>query len=200
MSAPVRVVCALAALALLASGCDGDADDDRRTESEPVDAPALPPVGWRTVRNAAAGFTVSAPRRWTVATERGSTLIRSDDRLVSVTISADRSEPGRELDAARYARETIRSLPGFRGSLSGRVRRVRSSPYATARVDATGRLRTSPTHQRITVAVFRRPGRVTYSAVVFRNAIVKPRFNDRRIDRLLRSLRAEKPRPERPPS
>lgn len=191
-----RLVCRVAALALLASGCgDGAADDDRRAESEPVDRPALPPAGWRTVRNAAGGFNVSVPKRWSAATKGDSSIIRSDDRLVSVRIGADRSASGRDLPAERYARETIRSLPGFEGRIRRRAGRVRGSPYASARVEAAGRVRASRVRQRITVATFRRPGRVTYSAIVFRNATVRPRFNDRRIDRLLRSFRAEKPRP-----
>ena len=47
--------------------------------------------------------------------------------------------------------------------------------------------------QRITAAVFQRPGRVVYEVLVFRNARVRPRFNDPVVERLLRSFRAQAP-------
>ena len=60
-----------------------------------ADKPAAPPAGWRTVENAAAGFTIAVPRSWAAATKRGATLIRSKDRLVAVTVAADRSPEGK---------------------------------------------------------------------------------------------------------
>jgi hypothetical protein len=47
--------------------------------------------------------------------------------------------------------------------------------------------------QRITIAAFRRPGLVTYTVLVFRNARVRPRFNDPVVNRVLGSLRAQPP-------
>ena len=70
---------------------------------------------------------------------------------------------------------------------------MRGSPYRTARVDARGRVRASKVPQRITAAVYQRPGLVTYAVLVFRNARVRPRFNDPVVERLLRSFRAQAP-------
>ena len=180
---------AVAALTLPIAGCGGGNDEPATTGAETVERPAPPPSGWRTVRNGVAGLTVAVPPRWTAATKRGATLIRSDDRLVSITVAADRTKPGRELAPAQYARQTLESLPKFEGSIRPGTRRVPSSPLESARVEGSGTLSTSRRAQRITVAAFQQPGSVTLVAIVFRNAKVHPRFNDRRIDRLLRTVR-----------
>jgi hypothetical protein len=84
----------------------------------------------------------------------------------------------------------MRSLPGFNGTIRRRVGRVRGSPYPNAVVEGSGAVSSTTRPQRISVAVFRQPRRATYAAIVFRNARVQPRFNDRTIRRLLGTLRA----------
>jgi hypothetical protein len=170
-----------------AAGCGGSGGGG---SAERADAPAKPPAGWRTVRNETAGFTIAAPRRWQARTRRRATLIRSPDRLVAITVAADRSAQGRNTGGVSYARELLQELPGFEGSVSPGVRHVSRSPYRTARVDGVGSVRTSRRGQRITVVVYRRSPRVTYAAVVFRNAFAVPRAEDRAVDRVLRSFRA----------
>jgi hypothetical protein len=173
--------------AALVAGCGED--DEEKAPSERADRAAKPPRGWRTVSNHSAGFTIAAPRRWTARTRKGATLIRSDDRLVVVTVAADRSEEGRGTHPARYARLTLLNLPEFEGRVSPRVRRVRGSPYGSARVDGFGTVRTSRRLQRITVATYRLPGRVTYTAVVFRNPRLTPGFDETIVNRMLRTVR-----------
>jgi len=190
---PTAAALALAALALAACGDDEPADSGPGPGQERSDRAVKPPPGWRMVRNERAGFTLSAPRTWSARKRGPATLIRSDDQLVSITIAADRTAGERERSPRRFARETIENLPGFRGRLSAGARRVRGSPYRTARVDARGRVRASKVPQRITAAVYQRPGLVTYAVLVFRNAKVRPRFNDPVVERLLRSLRAQAP-------
>lgn len=190
-----RIAAAAAALALVQAGCTEDEGPDRSTAAvERSDPAAAPPPGWRTVKNASAGFTIAVPGTWTATGTSRRTIIRSDDRLVAVSISADRTAPGRELPAERYARRTIRTVPNFAGTVGKKVSRVRGSRYESAVLSATGTVNPSNLSQRISVAIFHRPGRVTYGALVFRNAGVEPRFNDRTIDRILRSFRAQPPR------
>ena len=182
---------AIAATALVASGCMGDAKPaDRRGER--ADPPARPPAGWRTVRNDTAGFSVAVPRSWTARTKAGATVIRSRDRLVAVTVAADRSEFGRNRPPGDYARQVLERLPGFEGSISPEVRRVPGSPYASGRVEGTGSLSTARRGQAISVIAFRRPRRVTYSVIVFRNASFRG-FDDRAVGRMLRTFRARPP-------
>jgi hypothetical protein len=145
------------------------------------------------VQNERAGFTLSVPETWSARQKGPATLILSDDRLVSVTGAADRTSDGRRTPPAEFARATLRGLPGFKGSVAMGVRRIEGSPYRTARADARGRLATSKVPQRITAVVFQRPGRVTYAVLVFRNARVKPRFNEPVVERMLRSFRAQAP-------
>lgn len=186
-------------LALLQAGCGGDDGSDPDAAAlERVDPPATPPPGWRTVSNSRIGFTIAAPRTWTATHTGRRTVIRSDDRLVAISISADRTAPGRELSAERYARRTIRTVPHFAGVVDKRVGRVPGSKYESALLTATGTVSPSNLSQRISVAILRRPGRVTYGVLVFRNAGVKPRFHDRTIERILRTFRAQPPGARRP--
>jgi hypothetical protein len=184
---------AAAAPALVACGGDEPAERGSDPAAEPSDPPANPPAGWRTVRNERAGFTVSVPRTWSARKKGPATLIRSDDQLVSVTVAADRTVRERVAEPGAFARQTIKNLPGFKGRVSKLTPPVRRSPYRSARADARGRLRTSQVPQRITAVVFQRPGRVTYEVLVFRNARVRPRFNDPVVERMLRSFRAQAP-------
>jgi hypothetical protein len=172
----------------VAAGCD-----DSDSSGEPADRPVEPPAGWRTVTNDDAGLTTAAPRSWTARTKRAATILRSGDRLVTITFAVDRRRAGRETPVGQYARQTFESLPDLEASLSASPRRVRGSPYRSARLDGVGRIRTSRRGQRISVASFRRPGRVTCTAVVFRNPRIDPGFHARAIDRVLSSLRLRPP-------
>ena len=189
-----RILAAALALALLGAGCSDDEEGEITSVGvERRDPPAEPPLGWRTVSNPRAGFTIAAPTTWTDTSTRGRTVIRSDDRLVAVSISADRTAAGRQLSARRYARRTIRTVPRFAGIVDKRIAPVRGAKYENALLTATGTVSPSNLSQRISVAIFRRPGRVTYGVLVFRNAGVKPQFNDRTINLMLRSFRAQPP-------
>ena len=194
MSLLPRPLAAVAALVLLPTACGWDDDEGDSSRPQPSARPGEPPPGWRTVRNRTVGFTVAAPKAWPADSSRRTTLIRSDDQLVSLTIAADRSASGRRLPPARYARRTLSSLPGFRGRIDRRAPRVRRSPYPSAVVSGTGTVSTTIRRQRISVAAYRVAGNGTYTAIVFRNAVVQPRFNDRKIARILRTFRAQAPR------
>lgn len=191
----LRTLAALTALALLPAACGGDdgGSDGSSKGTERRERPPRPPPGWRTIRNPVVGFTIAAPKAWPADGSRRATLIRSEDRLVSITIAADRSAAGRELSPARYARRTMKSLPGFEGRISRRVRPVRGSPYRSAVIGGSGTVSTTIRRQRISVAAFSQEGKATYTAIVFRNAVVKPRLNDRTIARILATFRAGAP-------
>ena len=186
----------LCAAFVTAAGCaddDAPSDSSRDPAAEKSDPPAKPPPGWRIVRNQRAGFTLSLPRTWSARKKGAATLIRSDDQLVSATVAADRTERERVANPATFARQTIQNLPGFKGRVARRSPPIRRSPYRSARADARGRVSASKVPQRITAAVYQRPGQVTYEVLVFRNARVRPRFNDPVVVRMLRSFRAQAP-------
>lgn len=183
-----HAVALLAMATPVGAGCAGETEK-RRPPRESADRPVKPPPGWRTVRNSEAAFTIAAPRSWSARTSRGSTVIRSGNRSVAVTLAADRSGAGRNQAATTYARDTLAALPGFEGSTDDGAGRVPGSPYRTAVVRATGTVRASRRPQRITVAVLRRAGRATYSAVAFS----EPSAGEEVVLRMLGTLRASPP-------
>lgn len=192
--APATFACALAmALSLGACGDEEKSGGSPDPGTERIDPPAKPPDGWHTISNRTAGFTLSVPRDWRVRKRAGATLVRSADRLLAITLAADRSEAGRKRPAARYVRQAFRAVPGFRGLRAKRTRRVRGSPYESRRVDGTGTLRSRKQRQHVAVAAFRRPGRVTYASVIF-GANLRGRIpHSRELETLLASLRARRP-------
>ena len=157
---------ALLTCVALFAACGGEADAP--SSDQPADRPAPPPPGWRTVTNPKAAFSVAAPRSWRVSQRPRATLISSPDRTVAVTVVGDRSPAGRETDADTYARQTLTELPGFEGSVDAEPKPVGGSPYSSAQVQGRGKLPRSRALQRITVAAFHRPKRVTYAVVAFR--------------------------------
>jgi hypothetical protein len=177
------------AVALALVGCGAKEKGPR----ERADRPTHPPPGWRTVHNGRAGFTIAAPGSWAARTRRGATLIRSKDKLVAVTVAADRSDEGRSTAPARYAQQLIDDLPDFEGSIEPGVHRVLGTPYPTARVEGSGTLKTTRRPQLISVVVYQRPRAVTYAAVVFRTPGAESAADRRILERMLRTFRAGPP-------
>ena len=195
MRGPLILLSVVLTAALIAlPGCGGDDDGDAAPDpkTDPTDAAAKPPTGYHTVSNKVSGFTVSVPDSWREgAPLEGQTKLGSPDGLTVVTVAADRSKAGRETTATKYAELSLASLKGFR--TDGKVTRVAGSPYETASIEGTGKVATDKQLQRITAAIYRRPGRATYGVLVFRNAKVKPTAHDKQVDVLLKSLRMQAP-------
>lgn len=193
MRATALLVAALIAV-LAGAGCGDDgetAPPDPATERN--DPPAKPPPGWRTFSNRRAGFTLSVPRSWRARARRSATLIRSPDRLLAITVAADRSETARTTVPREYARRTFAALPGFRDVTVTNARKVKNSPYANARLDGAATLAERRQRQRITVVAFRRPRRATYTVVAFSAPVGGGAAHAGELDRLLASLRARRP-------
>jgi hypothetical protein len=185
-----RALPVLAVLVVVA-GCGGG---DSKPPAEHSDSPARPPHGWKAVRNRVAGFTLSVPRNWTGKVKKAATLIRSKDKLLVVTVAADRGAQGRDLPAAEYARRTLEALPEFEGSVLPGSRRVHASPYRSARIDGAGSLKTSKRPQRVAVVAYHRPEQVTYALVAFFNPKLAASYFEPTFRRILRSFRAQRPR------
>lgn len=195
----MRAIALLLATAAALGGAGCGEEDEFAGSPDPAternDRPAKPPPGWHTVANRRAGFTLSVPRGWATRTRKSATLIRSRDRLIAVTVAADRSEDGRTTRPRQYARRTFRALPAFRKLRSAPARRVRGSPYRSARVDGGGTLAKRRQRQRITVAAYQRPGRATYTVVAFSARVGGggPVYAGA-VRAILASLRAQRPR------
>jgi hypothetical protein len=179
--------------AVVVAAAAGCGEEDEKRPEERADPAAKPPKGWKTVRNRDAGFTLSTPRDWTAKVKSEATLIRSKDKLLVITVAADRGSAGRELTATGYARRTLEALPDFEGSALPAATRVRGSPYKAARVDGAGSLRTSKRPQRIAVVAYRRPRQVMYVLLAFSNRKVPAGFFEPTLRRVVRSFRAQPP-------
>lgn len=190
---------ALLAAALAATvACFGCGEEDEFADSpdpatERSDPPAKPPPGWHTFANRRAGFTLSVPPGWPARARKSATLIRSSDRLLAITVAADRSEPARTTPPGEYAQRTFRALPGFRHLKPSETRGVAHSPYPSARLDGTGTLGVNGQRQRITAAAFRRPGHVTYTVIAFSARVGRAPAHAGELRTLLASLRARRP-------
>lgn len=198
-SVSAALICLALAAVTGCGGSDGDSPPPPDPATEATDAPVDPPRGWRTLANGRVGFTVALPRAWSSRKRRAATVVRSADGLLALTIAADRGDQGRMLDASRYARRTLEGLPGIGGLTPEDRGKVDGSPYESAVFEATGARTTgdpgTARRQRVTVAAFRRPGRVTYTVVAFANSEVPSPQNTRALRRVLRTLRGRPPEP-----
>ncbi len=186
---------ALAVGAACWSGC-GRGDAGPATTAAALERfdprPALP-SGWRRVVNARAGFSVGVPPGWR-ATGVRATLVRSRDGAVSVGISADRSDDGQSSDSLpEYARRTLRALGGYRGLRVGTASRLSGTRYPTATARARGTFVATGVPQDILAAAIRRPGRVTFTMVFFRNARTRAAAYRPAIAGMIRSFSAQPP-------
>src|SRR3954469_25401540 len=107
---PFSAAALVLALALSAAACgdSGSSDTTTTTARERSDAKAKLPGDWRRVVNERAGFNVGIPPGWKARGGPGSTIVRSRDKSLAVSITADRTATGRDLKPTTYARRAIR--------------------------------------------------------------------------------------------
>ena len=154
-------------LAALAAGCGSDDPEPAQRRAETVDElPALPTVGSLTstagrVRDRQAAGVARH------STAGASTLLRSPDRLVAVSISADRTLEAVEFPLDDYVEQAAEALPRFKKLKVGRPRPFRDE-YPAQAVGATGVK--DGVRQRLLFIALRRRGVVTYAVLVARNA------------------------------
>lgn len=207
MTLPAAIAALGVAAALAACGGGGD---EPATESESAEPPARAeqqreaahrpaklPGSWSAERNRRAGLTFGVPRGWTVDNRGRATLVRSFDRLVAISLAADRSGEGLGLGPAEFARQTAAALRGFRGEL--RLRRARPFAHpryegAEVRAIATAR---DGVRQRVAVIALRRRDLVTVSAVIAANERRVTKADQRLARRVVRTVRTRPPRDQR---
>ena len=122
-----------------------------------------------------------------------STLIRSFDRLVAISIVSDRSRAGLETPIADYARSTAKALRGF--NHPPRIRGTRPFKHRYEAVEASGTARSSGgIDQRVSVIALRRDDLVTITAVLAANAKRAARHSARIGRRVIETVRSRPPR------
>jgi hypothetical protein len=184
------------ACAALAAGCGNDSvqtSSAPKTPAETRDTPPKLPSGWRRVVNLRAGFSVGIPPGWSARGAAGSTLVRSRDRALALTVTADRSEDGREADPKQYAARLVPQFPRYRNLQVGLAKPVKRTRYPTAGVSASGVYGPTGVRQAILVFAISRPHRVMYTISVFRSASTRASRYDKLLETLVRSFSASPP-------
>ena len=167
------LVGAALALAVLAPGCGGDDEDEGASEpprpAETVDqVPDLPPR-WEVHVNRAGGFAFGLPPGWKADDRRGSTVVRSFDRLVVVQITSDRTTEALETPLDEFATRALAALPGFEHKLEPSEPRKAKHRYEAVAVTATGKAAKSGVPERVRLIVLRRDRLVTFTVVIAAN-------------------------------
>lgn len=178
------LMAALAGAALLA-GC-GDEDEAPGAGDGPsgTQRPEKPefveglPAGWTEEENEAQGFSLGAPPGWRSGgecLEGGAeavpvTILCSPDKLVTLSVSADRTNEALELSPEDFAARTMTGLAdSYEGLKPGKPKSF-SGHYDGATVEGSGKAVGTGVEQDVTVAVLRREGVANFTAVIAANA------------------------------
>ncbi len=175
----------LTGAALLASALIGCGE---REEQLPPPAPPPPekvekvpklPRGWTVLQDRAQGFGLGVPPGWRQggdcltrgASPGSTTIICSPDKLVTVSVFADRTEDALELSPDEFAVETLEGLAeeGFQDLKAGKPKKFEAR-YDGAKVTATGKASDTKVRQDVTVVVLRRDEVANFTAVIAANA------------------------------
>jgi hypothetical protein len=182
---------ALAALLLGAGACGADDAAEREPPRPPPETahpvPELP-SRWEVRVNRAGGFAFGLPPGWRARDRGTSTLVRSLDRLVAVSIVPDRTRDAIETPLDDFARRTIAALPGFESELEPRRERGFPHRYRGVRVEARATAAGTGARQQVQVVVLRRGRQATFTVVIAVN-VRGGEASEEVAERMVRTLR-----------
>ena len=189
--------CAAVAL-LLVAGCGADEDESEAPGPlETVDRVPDLPRQWRPHVNRAGGFAFGLPSGWKAADrDDRSTLVRSRDRLLAVSIVADRTAEALGGPLEEFATRALVALPGFSEQLEPGAPRAVRHRYAAVGAKARGSA-ASGVDQRLLLIVLRREDVVTITALIAANQRRSSARSEALAEELVRTLRS---RPVAPPA
>jgi hypothetical protein len=187
----LSAVCILLAAGVI-GGCgdDGAGSEGSDAVVETVDPlPKLPPR-WKPHVNRDGGFALGVPPGWTAHSRGPRTELRSPDRLVAVSIAADRTADAVEIPLRELARRTIRTkIPGLR-RVEPRPPRPDRHRYRAVSLEAKAiAAEEPPVRERLELVVIRRERLANYTALIAEplDGMTAPR--SREAERALRTLR-----------
>lgn len=171
----VRITATLATLAALAfAACGGgDEPEETTTEQRPVEtAHKLPKLdrGWEPHLNRRAGIAIAEPPGWSTRDRGTTTILRSPDKLIAVTVTPDRTDDAHDIPLEQFAARTFVALSGFEGELRPSEPRPFKSRYPAVQVQGRGTAADTGVRQRLRVVVMRRDALVTVVAVIAEDA------------------------------
>jgi hypothetical protein len=178
-----------ACFAVAACGDDETAPAERPREK----ADELPklPEGWKPYVDRRLGLGIGRAPGWLARTRGRSVLLRSPDRLVAISISADRTVEAVEFPLNDFVVDAAEALPGYRRLKVARPRPF-AAKYPARSVRATGI--EDGVRQRMLFVALRRKGVVTYPVLVARNDEKRSGYYYDEGLRMVRTLRGRPPK------
>jgi hypothetical protein len=167
----VTLLAGLLALSAIAAGCGDGSDDPGPPAQAPETAHRVPDLTprWEVHVNRPGGFAFGLPPGWRARDRGTSTLVRSLDRLVAVSIVPDRTPGAIEVPLDDFARRALVALPGFERELTpSRERRFRHR-YDGIRVEGRATAKGTGVRQRVRLIVLRRGRQVTFTVIIAAN-------------------------------
>ena len=182
-----------ALVALGAAGC-GEEEQSGELQRRSETAQPLPDLrpGWKPHQNATGGFAFRVPPGWRAENQGIRSLVRSPDRLVAATITADRSEEALEPPLDEFADAVITSVSGIHDLEPRGSRRFRHR-YEAAAVEADAVGGRKDVRQKLLLVALRREGIATLTVLVARNAERDTGRYVPQIEAMIRSLRSRPP-------
>jgi hypothetical protein len=178
----------LCAMTLGACGGGGTTTTTGSAVETPQALPKLPP-GWRPVVNTSEGFAFGLPRGWQAReTHSGTSLLRTPDHRIAVSISADRTDQALRQPLGDYATGAATSLGGLR-----RIKVLGTNPirnrYSAVEVRASG-LGSGGIKERALLVALRRDHLVTFVIASLRRADVPDAIYGAQVTRIVKTLRS----------
>src|SRR4051794_27552165 len=113
-----RAVSLAALCGVSLAACGGGATPTAEVKTEPAQAPASLPAHWHRQLDLQSGLSIGIPPRWKAHHPRRALLVSSPDRLVAVSVTADRTADARAIPLDGFARTVLAALPGYRRPLN----------------------------------------------------------------------------------
>ncbi|MFL5869481.1 MAG: hypothetical protein ACJ75R_00230 [Solirubrobacterales bacterium] len=189
----VALVAALAIGLGACGGSDSTTPPPKHQRSENADELPKLPDGWKPHVNQAGGFALGLPRGWEPADHGGTTQVRSYDRLVVLTISADRTEEALGVPLGEFATVTAGELPGLKDSSTPSDPKPFKHRYDAVETSLTAKSAKTGVRERISVIVIRRDHLALFTADVFASATAQAEDATRLARQAIATLRSQPP-------
>jgi hypothetical protein len=182
---------AVAGAALIAlPGCGTEVEPPEPRVAETVHRVPDLPAGWRAHVNTAGGYAFGLPRGWRASDHGARTEVRSYDRLVAITINADRTDEAIALDPAEFAAAALAAAPGYEEPLAPGPPREFEHRYEGSQVTAGGTAKATGLKLDVSEIALRRDETAVLTALIAANARPQARGSRRLAERVIGTLRS----------
>jgi hypothetical protein len=165
------ILAVLVAAGFAACGSDG-APSVPEIERLPETAEELPrlPRGYERYSSRVNGLVFGRPPGWKARPRGIATLLTAPDKLVVMSLAADRSDDALAADPRNLAVETFAALEGYEGKLDPSEPRPLKHRYEGFQARGEGVAGSTGVPQRLRVIVLEREGATVVTAVIAENA------------------------------